>query len=89
MHFLVCALFVLFIFLSFQTLGSAATLEELRRDFESRVGISGKQLRIEKVVYSGKEGKTGQGCPLAKWIIRRVDMEEKVLCIVKRRQGHR
>lgn len=69
--------------------GSAATLAELRRGFEMRIGLTGRQLRIEKVVYSGKEGKTSQGCPLAKWIIRRVDKEEKMLCIVKRRQGHK
>lgn len=75
-------------FIDFVT-GSAATLAELRRDFEMRIGLTGRQLRIEKVVYSGKEGKTSQGCPLAKWIIRRVDNEEKLLCIVKRRQGHK
>lgn len=69
--------------------GSAASLPELRRDFEQRVGISGRQLRIEKVLYTGKEGKTAQGCPLAKWVIRRADPEEKILCVVKRRQGHR
>lgn len=70
-------------------LGSAASIVELRADMESRIGLTGRQLRIEKVIYSGKEGKTAQGCPLAKWVIRRVDKEEKVLCIVKRRQGHK
>lgn len=70
-------------------IGSAASLEDLRRDFERRVGVTGRQLRIEKVVYTGKEGKSAQGCPMAKWIIRRADPEEKILCIVKRRQGHR
>ncbi|KAL9699496.1 hypothetical protein quinque_002937 [Culex quinquefasciatus] len=70
-------------------LGSASTLEELRRETEARVGLTGKQLRIEKVVYTGKEGKSSQGCPIAKWVIRRVDQEEKLLFVVKRRQGHR
>ncbi|XP_053686989.1 methylcytosine dioxygenase TET [Sabethes cyaneus] len=70
-------------------LGCASSLEELRRETETRVGLSGKQLRIEKVVYTGKEGKSSQGCPISKWVIRRVDPEEKLLFIVKRRQGHR
>ncbi|XP_059614270.1 methylcytosine dioxygenase TET isoform X2 [Phlebotomus argentipes] len=70
-------------------LGAAATLSDLRSDMEARIGVSGRQLRIEKIIYTGKEGKTSQGCPLAKWIIRRADPEEKILCVVKRRQGHR
>lgn len=69
--------------------GCAATLEELRKEIETRTGFSGKQLRIEKVLYTGKEGKSSQGCPIAKWVIRRVDAEEKALFVVKRRQGHR
>lgn len=69
--------------------GCAATLDELRREIEQQAGLNGKQLRIEKVLYTGKEGKSSQGCPIAKWIIRRVDPEEKALFIVKRRQGHR
>lgn len=64
-------------------------MADLRRDIEDRIGVSGRQLRIEKVIYTGKEGKTAQGCPLPKWVIRRVDSEEKLLYIVKRRQGHR
>lgn len=69
--------------------GCASTIAELRKTVEDRAGLSGKQMRIEKVLYTGKEGKSSQGCPIAKWVIRRVDPEEKVLFIVKRRQGHR
>lgn len=69
--------------------GASSSLEQLRRDIETRCGLSGRQIRIEKVIYTGKEGKTGNGCPLAKWVIRRTDLEEKLLYIVKRRQGHR
>lgn len=69
--------------------GTASTLAELRREFEDRCQISGRQLRIEKIIYTGKEGKTTQGCPLAKWIIRRADPEEKILVVVKKRPGHR
>lgn len=49
-------------------LGCASTLTELRKDLEARTGLSGKELRIEKVCYTGKEGKTAQGCPMAKWV---------------------
>ncbi|XP_059475689.1 methylcytosine dioxygenase TET isoform X2 [Neocloeon triangulifer] len=75
---------------SFYThLGTAASLADLRKDMETRIGIEGKELRIEKVCYTGKEGKTQQGCPLAKWVIRRSSLEEKVLAVVKHRQGHK
>lgn len=70
-------------------LGTASTLMELRREFEDRCQLTGRQLRIEKIVYTGKEGKTSQGCPVAKWVIRRADPEEKILVVVKKRPGHR
>ncbi|XP_063975356.1 methylcytosine dioxygenase TET isoform X3 [Diachasmimorpha longicaudata] len=70
-------------------LGAAASLPDLRNDLERRTGLKGSAIRMEKVVYTGKEGKTTQGCPMAKWILRRSGLEEKILSIVKHRQGHK
>ncbi|XP_065359292.1 methylcytosine dioxygenase TET isoform X2 [Calliphora vicina] len=70
-------------------LGTASNLADLRREFEERTQVTGRQLRIEKILYSGKEGKTSTGCPLAKWVLRRADPEEKILVVVKKRPGHR
>ncbi|XP_072941104.1 methylcytosine dioxygenase TET isoform X3 [Epargyreus clarus] len=70
-------------------LGAASTLLELRKDLETRTGLSGKELRIEKICYTGKEGKSAQGCPMAKWVIRRANYTEKVLVVVKFRNGHK
>ncbi|XP_018309963.1 tet methylcytosine dioxygenase-like isoform X2 [Mycetomoellerius zeteki] len=70
-------------------LGAAASLPDLRNDLERRTGLKGDAIRFEKVVYTGKEGKTTQGCPMAKWIIRRSGIDEKILTVVKHRQGHK
>lgn len=51
-------------------IGCSTNLVNLRKDFEERTGVAGGALRIEKVCYTGKEGKTAQGCPLAKWVSR-------------------
>jgi len=69
-------------------LGHANTKQALKQDFEQRLGVIGQQLRILYARFSGKEGKTSEDCPLAKWIIRRPNLEEKYLVVAKERYGH-
>ena len=49
-------------------LGSAPTLALLRARMENLSGFRPDQVRMEEAVYCEREGKSAQGCPVAKYV---------------------
>jgi hypothetical protein len=70
-------------------LGVASSLVHLRAMMEDRCNVTGPKLRIVKARYCNKEGRSETGCPIAKYVVRRMTNEEKFLVIAKNRVGHR
>lgn len=70
-------------------MGHAASRTQLRKMMEARLGVRGQALRMEVVKFTGREGKTEEDCPIAKWILRRTNYEEKFMVVAKQRFGHR
>ena len=60
-----------FLFDMFYLLGFAKSIKELRKLMEKRCQVKGSALRIEKTLFCKEEGISSEGCPLAKYVIRR------------------
>ncbi|CAI8049430.1 Methylcytosine dioxygenase TET1 [Geodia barretti] len=69
-------------------LGAAESPEALREMMENRFSVTGKQLRLLEISFTGIEAKTSEGCPTAEWIIRRPSKEELFLGLYRRHKGH-
>ena len=55
----------------FCSLGFAKSITQLRQIMEKRCQVKGSALRIEKAIFTEMEGQSSEGCPIAKYIIRR------------------
>jgi len=69
-------------------LGHGKTKEDIRKSIETRMNVTGDALRIIGARYTGKEGKTSEECPIAKWLLKRSGPHEKFVVVVKERYNH-
>lgn len=69
-------------------LGSGRTLDELKTSLKAKFDVSDSAIRLHLARYTATEGKNGDGCPLARWVLRRKGPEEKYLVIAKKCDGH-
>lgn len=72
----------------YKHLGAGSSIANLRSMLAQRFNISSEAIRIEQVARSQKEGRNRQGCPIARWVLRRSGIEEKILTVVRHRSGH-
>ncbi|CAB4005227.1 Methylcytosine dioxygenase TET2 [Paramuricea clavata] len=72
----------------YKHLGVGPSVAHVRSILAKRFNLSPESVRIEKVAHSEKEGKNRDGCPIAKWVLRRESTEEKILGVVRQRPGH-
>ena len=49
-------------------LGAGATKEEIREGLEERMSLTRDNIRIETAIHVPGEGKSSQGCPIAKYV---------------------
>ncbi|RWS09818.1 hypothetical protein B4U79_04649 [Dinothrombium tinctorium] len=70
---------------NYSHLGFGHSLREIKALLQMRSGFFASEVRVEAIVETNREGKTREGCPLAKWIIRRSDYNEKLLALVKQK----
>eukprot|EP00111_Clytia_hemisphaerica_P018609 TCONS_00055033-protein len=69
-------------------LGSAPTIEVLHDNLSQRYSVAKEAIKIHLVSPTQVEGKNGDGCPLARWVVRRSGPDEKYLVVVKQNEDH-
>ena len=70
---------------SFRAFENGPYYVQLRAEFEEKLKVTGPVLRLSCVRNTGKEGKTVEGCPIAKWIMKRSGSEEEFVVVTKER----